>query len=75
MLMETLSQLVASNDGAILTLDYGNDFSHDNSIRAIRDHKYVTKWLDLPGMCDLSAYVDFSALKAYVEKVPGMKAS
>ena len=24
-------------------------------------------------MCDLSAYVDFSALKSYVEKVPGMK--
>jgi len=26
-------------------------------------------------MCDLSAYVDFSALKSYVERVPGMNAT
>ena len=60
-----------------MTVDYGNDFTHSDSIRAIRDHKYIEppRWLNLPGMCDLSAYVDFLALKSYVEKVPGMVAT
>lgn len=65
--METLARMVAKDDGAVLTIDYGNDHSHSDSIRAIREHHYVPSdhWLELPGMCDLSAYVDFSALAAY----------
>ena len=36
MLMESMAKLVEKNDGAILTIDYGNDFTHSDSIRAIR---------------------------------------
>lgn len=34
--MESLTNLVEKHDGAILTIDYGNNFTHSDSIRAIR---------------------------------------
>lgn len=33
-----------------------------NSIRGIRNHKFVDDWINDPGNCDLSAYVDFNLL-------------
>ena len=65
--METLSQLISQNNGCILNIDYGNAFAHSDSIRAIKSHKFVPypEYLNLPGLCDLSAYVDFASLQQF----------
>jgi NADH dehydrogenase [ubiquinone] 1 alpha subcomplex assembly factor 7 len=48
--------------GAAIILDYGpSDTIPTNSLRGIRDHKRVSP-LSSPGMVDLSADVDFTAL-------------
>lgn len=75
MTMETISQIISQSNGVILNIDYGNNFAHSDSIRAIRDHKYVPfpQWVNLPGLCDLSAYVDFSSLQQFAEKTAGIK--
>ena len=48
-----------------MIIDYGEDQALTNSIRAIRKHKYLSEkeMLDNPGKADLSAYVNFNALK------------
>lgn len=39
-------------------------------MQAIRKHKFVDI-LDNPGTADLSAYVDFEAIKRSAEEIPG----
>jgi SAM-dependent MidA family methyltransferase len=41
-------------------------------VQAIRKHKFV-HILDDPGSADLSAYVDFSAIKHSAEEVSGLQ--
>lgn len=51
-----------SPSGAALILDYGpSDTIPTNSLRGIREHKMVSP-LSLPGLVDISADVDFTAL-------------
>lgn len=40
-------------------------------MQAIRKHKFVDI-LDDPGSADLSAYVDFEAVRRSAEEIPGM---
>lgn len=50
-----------------LIVDYGRQSGVGDSIRGIRDHKFVCNILEDPGLVDLSANVDFSALRTAVE--------
>jgi NADH dehydrogenase [ubiquinone] 1 alpha subcomplex assembly factor 7 len=69
MTMDLLSKIVSRSGGAIMNIDYGNDGAFSDSIRAIKEHKYVPSpyFWQIPGECDLSAYVNFSALGQFAE--------
>jgi SAM-dependent MidA family methyltransferase len=43
-------------------MDYGENQGFSDSVRAIRNHKFVKNVLDFPGEVDLSAYVNFLSL-------------
>lgn len=62
-----ISQRVAKSNGAALLIDYGKDGLYKASVQAIRNHKFV-HILDNPGFADLSAHVDFSAVRKAVEE-------
>lgn len=66
-LAESLAQRVASHGGAALVVDYGQDAAYEGSLQAIHDHRY-TSLLEQPGMADLSAWVDFAALRLAAER-------
>lgn len=57
-----LAGRVAKEGGAALVIDYGRDRPYPASLAAIRDHGFVNM-LSAPGLADLSAHVDFSALR------------
>ena len=57
-----LASRVASNGGAALLIDYGRDRPYPASLQAIRQHKFCGL-LEQPGMADLSAHVDFGAIR------------
>lgn len=62
--MDLLAKTVQKYGGAILNVDYGDEGAFFDSIRAIKSHRYVPSpyFWQIPGECDLSAYVNFSAL-------------
>lgn len=66
-LAETLAKRVDAEGGAALIMDYGQDGPYDGSLAAIRQHRFVHLF-DRPGTADLSAWVDFDALRAGVKK-------
>ena len=47
-------------------IDYGNNYAPQNSIRGIKNHKFVS-YLQEPGEVDITADVDFLALRKVVE--------
>jgi NADH dehydrogenase [ubiquinone] 1 alpha subcomplex assembly factor 7 len=57
-----LGRRVHQDDGAALIIDYGQDGPYAESLVAIRGHRRVPL-LEQPGMADLSAHVDFDALR------------
>lgn len=57
-----LARRVHEDDGAALIVDYGKDGPYAESLVAIREHKRVPL-LEEPGLADLSAHVDFDALR------------
>ncbi|KAK9807683.1 hypothetical protein WJX72_005978 [[Myrmecia] bisecta] len=61
-----LSQRVAQHGGAALIVDYGQEGPYAASLQAIRSHKFVSL-LEQPGKADLSARVDFGALRSAAE--------
>lgn len=63
---EKLAQRIATSRGAALLIDYGQDGPYGSSLLAIQKHKF-TGLLEMPGTADISARVDFSALRAAVE--------
>jgi len=63
---EALGRRVADHGGAALLIDYGQNAPYQGSLQAIKDHKFVGL-LNSPGDADLSAWVDFGALKTSVE--------
>jgi NADH dehydrogenase [ubiquinone] 1 alpha subcomplex assembly factor 7 len=66
-LASTLSRRIKSSGGAALLIDYGKDGPYENSLVAIQDHAFV-EMLTEPGKVDLSAYVDFDALRSSCSK-------
>lgn len=57
-----LAKRVSKEGGAALVIDYGRDRPYPASLTAIRDHKFVNM-MSAPGLADISAHVDFSALR------------
>lgn len=57
-----MSSRIAKEGGAALIIDYGHDRPSQDSLRGIKDHKFVNVLME-PGEVDLSAFVDFAALK------------
>lgn len=67
-LTQTIAQRVGSDGGGALIIDYGLNGLVSDSLQAIRKHKFVNIF-DNPGTADLSAYVDFAAIKHSAEEV------
>lgn len=75
---EKLAQRVAAHGGAALIVDYGRASPpYSDSLVAIRQHRGAHA-LSRPGTADLSAWVDFGALRLAAEgsgaQVPGVGA-
>lgn len=68
-LADGLATRVAQQGGAALLIDYGQDGPYENSIVAIKNHKFVDL-LSHPGQADVSAYVDFDAMRTAVKSNP-----
>lgn len=65
--MQVVAQCLKERTGAALVIDYGKFGPSSNSLRAIRDHKFVPIF-EAAGECDLSADVDFRLLKNVAAK-------
>lgn len=61
-----IAKRVGEDGGGALIIDYGENRLVQDSLQAIRSHKFVNV-LDGPGTADLSAYVDFPALSHSVQ--------
>lgn len=66
-LAENLAKRVSTDNGAALIIDYGRDCPYRDSLAAIRKHQIVDIF-DQPGTSDLSAHVDFDALRWSVKR-------
>jgi NADH dehydrogenase [ubiquinone] 1 alpha subcomplex assembly factor 7 len=67
--MRKMAEMLDRNGGVGLAIDYGQDRAQGYTLRAIRQHKIVHPMSD-PGSADLSADVDFLALKNAAKPVP-----
>lgn len=67
--IDILAKMIQRYGGAIMNIDYGDEGYFGDSIRAIKDHKFVPKphFWQIPGKCDLSAYVNFGVLADFAE--------
>uniref|UniRef100_A0A1D1YPQ9 Protein arginine methyltransferase NDUFAF7 n=1 Tax=Anthurium amnicola TaxID=1678845 RepID=A0A1D1YPQ9_9ARAE len=66
-LTRAISKRLGSDGGGALIIDYGRNGIVSDSLQAIRRHKFVGI-LDDPGSADLSAYVDFAAIRHSAEE-------
>lgn len=66
-LTREIAKRVGEDGGGALIIDYGEDKIVSDSLQAIQKHKFVHVLHD-PGKADLSAYVDFAALKHVVKE-------
>lgn len=57
-----LGQIVADRGGLCLVIDYGDETSRGDTLQAVRGHRKQGP-LDMPGEADLTAHVDFGALR------------
>ena len=57
-----LARRVATHGGAALLIDYGRNRPYPTSLQAIREHQFCGL-LEQPGKADLSAHVDFGAIR------------
>ena len=65
-LFEILASGITKNSGAALVIDYGSEFKEPKAtLQGLHRHK-ATNFLDSPGEVDISAHLDFSALKRAV---------
>ena len=65
--MEELAAALTARRGAALLIDYGSDAPPTDSLRGIREHRFVHP-LHAPGETDLSADVDFGALRRLLQR-------
>ncbi|KZP00600.1 DUF185-domain-containing protein [Calocera viscosa TUFC12733] len=64
---QALARLIGNGKGgAAMIIDYGDDHTFGSSLRAFRRHKHVDLF-DSPGECDITANVDFAAVREAVE--------
>ncbi len=61
-IVSQISKHVGRFGGAALVIDYGGVQSRGNTLQAVKDHKFAHP-LDDPGEADISAHVDFGALR------------
>ncbi|KAJ4974820.1 hypothetical protein NE237_007994 [Protea cynaroides] len=66
-LTHEIANRISSDGGGALIIDYGLNGIVSASLQAIRKHKFV-EILDDPGTADLSAYVDFAAIRHSAEE-------
>ncbi|XP_057984087.1 uncharacterized protein LOC131168574 [Malania oleifera] len=66
-LTHSIARRISSDGGGALIIDYGQNGIVSDSLQAIRKHKFVNI-LDNPGSADLSAYVDFAAIRHSAEE-------
>ena len=57
-----LAVRVGAQGGAALIIDYGRNRPYAASLQAIRQHNFCGL-LEQPGLADLSAHVDFAAVR------------
>ena len=62
---------IAAFGGAALFIDYGNWRSRGDTFQAMRHHGFADPLAE-PGLADLTAHVDFEALRLAMETVPGV---
>jgi NADH dehydrogenase [ubiquinone] 1 alpha subcomplex assembly factor 7 len=62
LLVQDLAHLVEKQGGACLVIDYGSDQGSTDSVRGFSKHKQV-HFLSRPGLVDVTADVDFAALR------------
>ena len=75
--MNSFAELISKVGGGVLSIDYGEDHAFSDSIRGISNHKYLKnldELLEVPGEADISAYVNFKALKEVAEKIGTIEA-
>lgn len=61
-----LADRVSAQGGAALLIDYGRSRPYPDSLQAIKQHKFCGL-LEQPGLADLSAHVDFGAIRYVME--------
>ena len=61
--VNSIANHINTYGGAALIIDYGKENALGNSLQAVHDHKPVDI-LENPGLCDISAWVDFNVIKA-----------
>jgi NADH dehydrogenase [ubiquinone] 1 alpha subcomplex assembly factor 7 len=62
LIITAIAHHINDHGGAALIIDYGKDNAIGDSLQAVKEHHPVDV-LATPGMCDLSAWVDFNAAR------------
>lgn len=61
-IVKILAEHINQHGGGGLIIDYGKDNATGDTVQAVMEHKPVDI-LESPGLCDISAWVDFSAIR------------
>lgn len=72
-LASQISEKIAREQGrgAALVIDYGQDRTREDTLRAIKNHK-IQDVLCEPGLADITADVDFSSLRRTAQQTPSI---
>ena len=65
--IKKLSKILNANGGVALVIDYGYSYGYGDTLQAVQNHKYVDP-LEDPGKADLTAHINFSAVKELCKK-------
>lgn len=72
-LMRSLGRRLATQGGMMIVIDYGYyDRAAGDTLQAVHAHAYADPFMR-PGRSDLTAHVDFSALKRTAQSIRGLK--
>lgn len=72
-LMRNLARRLAAQGGVLIVIDYGYFDRHaGDTLQAVHAHAYADPFVR-PGRSDLTAHVDFSALKRSAQSIRGIK--
>ncbi|MEE2668130.1 MAG: SAM-dependent methyltransferase, partial [Pseudomonadota bacterium] len=65
--IKKLSKILNANGGVALVIDYGYSYGSGDTLQAVQKHKYVDP-LEDPGKADITAHINFSAVKELCKK-------